>query len=363
TSPSVAAPAFCEAAVPADRSAAAALAPSSLDAGTWARHALEGGPWGVAALRHLFDDALLGRSATEAAVMQTFTAQIGFANLEFFAAAARSSGDLDDDLATAIAAAEAAEVRQAQQGAATLRVLVENGRAAEAQQLVDVAFWRAWRVLCLTTGQAMDYHVPLAHRTRSFKELVVATIVEPFARALTGLGLETPWYWDQFRRSVDSYQHGMHLGIWCWRPHGGFPARPGVAADERQWLEEKYPGWNDSFGRCWDAIAENTRLGKLDRGRAASVPVVCSLCCIPIVGVPGAGWSGAAGTRAYGLTHEGRCYSFCSEACRWIFRLDPKRYAGHLGFIDRTVRRLTTAGAGQAASFLDRRSNDSQPQG
>ncbi|HEY0712260.1 MAG TPA: hypothetical protein VGF45_06285, partial [Polyangia bacterium] len=317
---------------------------SERDALVWARQALEGGTWGETALRRLFDDALAGRSAIEAAAMQTFTAQLGFSHLEFFATAATASGLADSSFTDAITRAQAAEVRRARQGAAALRVLVEQDHAEVAQRLVDVGFWRSWRLLCLTTGQALDYHLPLVHRTRSVKRFVNDTIVDQLATGLLALGLERPWYWDQFRRSVDSYHHGMHLGIWSWRQSGGFPQRPAVDHDERDWLESEYPGWNDSFGRCWDAIAESRGHGYVDGSRPMTTPVVCSLCSIPIVGVPGAGWSGAQGTRSYTLTQGGRCHSFCSEVCRWIFELDPKRYGGHLGFLDRTLGTSGTSG-------------------
>ena len=39
--------------------------------------------------------------------------------------------------------------------------------------------------------------------------------------------------------------------------------------------------------------------------------------------------------RDYPLVHEGRAYHFCSEPCRWVFELEPSRYAGHLSIIDR----------------------------
>ena len=35
-------------------------------------------------------------------------------------------------------------------------------------------------------------------------------------------------------------------------------SRIGLNIEERDWLEEKYPGWNDTFGKCWDVIADKT---------------------------------------------------------------------------------------------------------
>ena len=36
----------------------------------------------------------------------------------------------------------------------------------------------------------------------------------------------------------------------------------GMSPAEREWLEEKYPGWNDSFGKYWDVITDNLRAGQ-----------------------------------------------------------------------------------------------------
>jgi toluene monooxygenase system protein A len=318
----------------------------------WAYKALQTEEWGAIAIRHLFDDMMMTRSATETAVMLTFAVESGFTNLQFLALAADAARAGDVTFSTLISSVQTDESRHAQQGAATLRVLIENGRTVEAQQMIDIIFWRTWRAFCLITGQAMDYYTPLEHRTRSFKEFVLEFIVDQFVRAVQDLGLQRPWYWSHFLASIDSYHHGMHLGVWYWRQTVWWNPRAGVSPPERDWLEAKYPGWNDTFGRCWDVFVENGLAGQTDRLSPTTFPVVCNMCCLPIVGTPGAGWRTAAGPRAYWLAHNGRRYSFCSEECRWIFRLDPARYAGHLGFIDRVVRGMVSPGIEGALDYM-----------
>jgi toluene monooxygenase system protein A len=248
---------------------------------------------------------------------------------------------------------QAAESRHAQQGAATLRLLVDQGKQAEAQRMVDIIFWRSWRLHCLLTGQAVDYYTPLSQRTRSFKEVVLDSVVAPFVRALEGLGLEKPWYWEHFLATVDSYHHAMHLFVWYWRQTVWWNPPAGVSPEERDWLEEKYPGWNDSFGRCWDAIIENGLTAQQDRLAPTTWPVLCNLCGLPIVGAAGAAWAGADGPRTYSLDHLNRRYSFCSEECRWIFGVDSDRYQGHLGFVDRLLREKTPPAVGEAQGLMD----------
>jgi toluene monooxygenase system protein A len=295
----------------------------------WVGKALQSEAWVATAIRHLFDDTRMTRSATETAVMLT----VGFAS----------------DLANP---GETSPSRPARRGAATVRVLVENGKKAEAQRVIDIAFWRSWRAFCLVTGPAMDYYTPLADRTRSFQELVQERIAEPFVRAVEELGLARPWYWDHFLASAESYQHSLHLAVWYWRQTVWWNPRAGVTPEERDWLEQKYPGWNDTFGRCWDAIIENGLTGQQDRLSPTTLPVVCNMCCIPIVGTPGAGWAGPEAPQTYSLDHLNRRYSFCSEECRWIFEVDSDRYQGHFGLIDRVLRGQVPPGIEGALDYM-----------
>ncbi len=318
----------------------------------WAYKALQTESWGSIAIRHLFDDMMMTRSATETAVMLTFAVESGFTNLQFLALAADAARTGDMTFSTLISSVQTDESRHAQQGAATLRVLIDNGKAAEAQRMIDIIFWRSWRAFCLITGQAMDYYTPPEHRTRSFKEFVLEFIVEQFVRAIEDLGLRKPWYWDHFLASADHYQHGMHLGVWLWRQTVWWNPRAGVTPAEREWLEKKYPGWNDTYGRCWDVITDNGLQGRHDRWAPTTFPVVCNMCCIPVVGVAGAGWDGPAGPRCYPLNHQGRRYIFCSEECRWIFQQEPARYQGHLGFIDRVLAGIVPPGFEGALSYM-----------
>jgi toluene monooxygenase system protein A len=181
----------------------------------------------------------------------------------------------------------------------------------------------------------MDYYTPLEHRKRSFKEFMLEWIVQQFERAVTDLGLSKPWYWDNFIRQLDWQHHGLHLGVWYWRPTVWWNPRAGVTPEERDWLEEKYPGWNDTWGRCWDEIVDNGLAGRQELLLPATLPITCNMDGIPIIGIPGAGWGGPGGPRDFPLDHGGRRYHFCSEECRWIFQQEPSRYAGHMSFVDR----------------------------
>lgn len=67
-----------------------------------------------------------------------------------------------------------------------------------------------------------------------------------------------------------------------WRPTVWWNPDAGVAEAERDWLEEKYPGWNDKFGKYWDVITENVRrAGRMEKTYPETLPMVCNCCQLP----------------------------------------------------------------------------------
>ena len=208
------------------------------------------------------------RGAVGVALMLTFAFETGFTNMQFLGLAADAAEVGDWTFSSLISSIQTDESRHAQIGGPLVTLLVENGKKAEAQQLVDVGIWRAWKLFSVLTGPIMDYYTPLEHRKQSFKEFMQEWIVAQFERSLLDLGLDRPWYWDLLMAEIETQHHGQHLGVWFWRPTVWWNPAAGVSPDERDWLEEKYPGWNDTWGKCWDVITDNL----LDGHRRADLP-------------------------------------------------------------------------------------------
>ena len=297
----------------------------------WAHKAMHTNEWAAIAARHFFDDMMMTRDAISVAIMLTFSFETGFTNMQFLGLAADAAEAGDHTFASLISSIQTDEARHAQQGGPALKILLENGKKDEAQKMIDVAFWRSWKLFSILTGPIMDYYTPLEHRKQSFKEFMQEWIVGQFTRQIQDVGLSLPWYWDEFLRQLDTTHHGMHLGVWYWRPTVWWNPAAGVTPAERKWLEEKYPGWNDTYGRCWDVIVKNLIEGRPDLTGPATLPIICNMCNLPVVGVPGDRWD----VKDYQLVHEGRLYHFGSEPDRWCFEQDPARYKGHMNFIDR----------------------------
>ena len=100
----------------------------------------------------------------------------------------------------------------------------------------------------------MDYYTPLDQRKMSFKEFMLEWVVNHHERMLEDYGLKKPWYWDTFMARSENGHHAMHLGTWFWRPTLFWKPNAGVSKAEREWLNEKYPTWEDNWGVLWDEI-------------------------------------------------------------------------------------------------------------
>lgn len=296
-----------------------------------AMKAMHTNSWAAVATRQATDDTILGRDAVSMAIMLTFAVEQGFTNLQFLGLAADAAKLGDYSFSNLIASVQTDEARHAQIGGAALKVLIANGKKELAQQLVDISFWRQWRLFFTITGPSIDYLTPLAHREKSFKEFVHEFIIVQFDRTLRDLGLDRPWYWNKFIESIEYYSHSGHLEIWFVRETIWWDPAAGVTAAEREWLEEKYPEWNARWGRIWDVIKDNVVNGREDKLTPQTLPMLCNTCGLSAGSTPHEGHQ----SKGYWTDLDGRRYYFCSEPCQWIFNTAPDRYKDHLSVIDR----------------------------
>jgi toluene monooxygenase system protein A len=265
--------------------------------------------------------------------------------MQFLGLAADAAEAGDFTFASLISSIQTDESRHAQIGGPALEILIANGRKEEAQKLVYIGIARAWRLFSILTGPAMDYYTPIEHRSKSFKEFMQEWIVGQFERSLIDLGLELPWYWEKMIAEFEYQHHAYQIGLWYWRPTLWWNPAAGMTPPCRDWLEEKYPGWNDSFGKVWDVITDNILAGRHDLTLPETLPIICNMSQLPVCAIPGNGWN----VRDYPLDFEGRHYHFNSEIDRWVFQSDPSRYRDHMSIVDRflagQIQPMNLAGA------------------
>jgi toluene monooxygenase system protein A len=297
----------------------------------WAHEAAHSKNWAAIAGRHSMDDVITTRDVVTTSLMLNFAFETGLTNLQMIALSADAANMGDYTFSNLITSIQSDEARHAQIGTPLVEILLRNGKKAEAQRAIDISFWRCWRTFAVLTGIPMDYMVPLEERDRSFKEYMHEFILVQFERQLLDLGLERPWYWDLFLEDLETHHHCQQAGIWSWRNTVWWNPTGAVGPKEREWLEQKYPGWNASFGQYWDVIIDNLRHGRPEKTQAVGMPAVCNMCQIPISNRGGNQWK----ARIYQREYQGRRYNFCTPVCRWVFDVEPERYKDFNTIVDR----------------------------
>lgn len=287
----------------------------------------------IAALpgRHAADDIMMTRDVVTSSIMINLAFETGITNVQMVAMSADAANIGDFSFANLITSVQSDEARHAQIGTPLVAILVRNGKKAEAQRAIDIGLWRMWKSYSLFSGVPMDYGIPLDKRDRSFKEYITEFVIEQFERQIIDLGLDRPWYWDELLADTETHHHNQHLALWTWRKSIYWNPAAGVSPDERDWLERKYPGWNDTYGRYWDVVTENARAGRFSATEGKGMPCLCNMCQHSITGMGGTRWD----ARVYQTTYNERRFNFCGKVCQWIFELDPERYADSETLVDR----------------------------
>jgi toluene monooxygenase system protein A len=298
----------------------------------WTHRFYHSNTWVAIAARHLCDELLLTSNAIEFAIATHFVFETGFTNLQFIglSALARRAGDhMFEQMVQSI---QTDEARHSQIGGAVLRTVIAHDRAY-AQALVDKWFWRSWLLFATVTGFAMDYFTPLEARAASFKEFMNEWVIGQYVAALKDVGLERPFYWDTFLRSIDYYHHMVYASAYTYRASVWFDfVVPGPR--ERSWLRAKYPTSFGELDPIWDQITE--RWAEADPGNdfavhASAIPTFCALCQLVLCG------GTPSRNSAVVAEHEGEKRIFCSEPCRELFAREPERYRAHRNLVERVL--------------------------
>ena len=160
----------------------------------WAHKSSKTENWIIISLRHALDDVEHTWDAISAAIMTNFAFEQCFTNLQFIGLSADAAKAGDHTFATMLQSIQTDEARHAQIGTPLISIMIENGRKAEAQQLVDIGFWRIWKQFSALSGISMDYYTPLEFREHSLKQFMHEWVADQFGRNIKALGLDLPWY-------------------------------------------------------------------------------------------------------------------------------------------------------------------------
>jgi toluene monooxygenase system protein A len=298
----------------------------------WTQKTFHTNDWVAISLRNLFDGMMIAPNVVDLAIELPLTFETGFTNLQFVALSADALEAGDVNFANMISSIQTDEARHSQQGGPTLEILVEHD-PVRAQWVLDKAFWGSARAFAALTGPAMDYYTPLEHRKQSYREFMEEWIIDQFIRTIEDYGLKKPWFWDEFMRGLDTWHHGLHMGLWYWRPTLWWRPKAGVSKEERVWLQEKYPNWEKIYGDKWDVLIDNVNANNLEATLPETLPWLCSTCHLPSCNATQSR-DGSWRVRNWSLEYDGRTYHFCTNACRQIFWKDRDN-VNHQTLVDR----------------------------
>src|SRR6267154_5272860 len=286
----------------------------------WALKAYHTNDWGIIAARATFDGMMMNPNVVDIAIQLPFTFETGFTNLQFVALAADALESGDVSFANMISSIQTDEARHSQQGGPTLEILVEHD-PVRAQWIIDKSFWGSARIFAALTGPAMDYYTPLEHRKQSYREFMEEWIIDQFIKTIEDYGLKKPWFWDEFMQGLDTWHHGLHMGLWFWRPTLWWRPKAGVSKEEREWLQEKYPNWETVYGDKWDVMIDQVNANNVEATLPETLPWLCSTCHLPACNATQSR-DGKWRVRSWQLDYDGKRYHFCTNACRQIFWKD-----------------------------------------
>jgi toluene monooxygenase system protein A len=298
----------------------------------WTHRFYHSNNWVAIAARHLVDELMVYADPIELAVATNFVFETGFTNLQFMGLTQLTERMNMPLFRALLSSIQTDEARHAQIGSPVLAIIAAED-PAYAQRLLDKWFWRCFSLFAIVTGFAMDYLTPLAQRETSFKEFVGEWVLDQYLESIEAMGLQRPWYWEQFLTALDHYHHMVYVSAYTYRATTWFDfVMPGP--DERAWLAEKYPASWPALAPVWARVEK--RWAESDKGvdlqvHGSAIVGFCSLCQLVLChGTP-------ARNSAHAHSIDGESYMFCSEPCRVIFEQEKARYVGHHDLVKRVL--------------------------
>lgn len=285
--------------------------------------------WASIIARHFCDDFAQAGNALDTSIQLTLVFETGFSNLEFVALSAMADKADDPVFEKTITSIQTDESRHAQIGGPTLEILKKYD-PDRAQHLLDKQFWRCFRIIQVLSGMGMDYMTPLKARPMSFKEFMEEWVVDQYLQSIKDYGMKKPWYWDIFQEELEFGHHSFYFGQYLWRSTI-WADMPLPGPEERKWLNEKYPRYEETYGPMLDTITKAWKEKGAWATSPDAVPAICNICQFPTQFIrPGH-------HTVQTMDYNGRRYVFCSEPCKWIFQQEPEKFEGHNTVVDRII--------------------------
>ncbi|MFC3228464.1 hypothetical protein ACFOGJ_14565 [Marinibaculum pumilum] len=248
--------------------------------------------------------------------------EAGWTNLLFVAtpAVAVANGDVmfgQHQLTT-----QTDETRHIAIGMTGMRILLEADprNVPVVQEWFDKWSWLLHRLVGAPTSIFIDYFgkSKVMSYKEAFQHYYLQNYIGGLIEDLGPLGLKPPRFLDLMLQENEIYSHAVWKNLFEGK-QAHFHQVEAPSAEERAWFAEKYPLYGKLYEPFWQAH---------DGGDPLDVnapPLHCKVCQFPLMMVD------AENKPMFRHRHHdgpdgGQELYFCSEACDWIYGLDPEKY-------------------------------------
>jgi 1,2-phenylacetyl-CoA epoxidase catalytic subunit/YHS domain-containing protein len=268
----------------------------------------------------------------EGALSLQVVGETAYTNVIFVALTEIAALNGDQVTPTVFLSIQSDETRHMANGYSTLAALVSNpDNLPKLQQDFDDMFWRQHAFLDCFGGAVWDYFQ--SKRGSSYIEKWNQWLRHDWSgcyiERLAPFGLNVPASFAAAAERIKWLGHTTAMvGFAAW-PLQFWRFDPPNEAD-MEWLEAKYPGWYDFYGKFWidyrrmaDPANRTIPIMAMD-----SLPPLCRVCQMPCV------YPRPDISTARIKEHGGRHHAFCSAKCEAIFDRAPQRYLGYKTFYE-----------------------------
>lgn len=252
-------------------------------------------------------------------------AETAYTNVIFTAVTEIAAANGDDITPTVFLSIQSDEARHMSNGYSTLAaVLSEPENVPMLQMVVDAGLRRLGLMLDGWFGTLYDYSA--VNRTKSYGEIWDEWVWEDFIGAYFGrlepFGLLPPTTAAAARTHAHTAGHAnamFNYGLW---PLGIQRLDP-PNDEDCAWLEGKYPGWTETYGKFWEQARGMTRPGEGGLAIQALVgalpehqlPALCNSCSNAcILPTP-------KDSTVRIIEIDGTWLAFCSDYCEFSYRM------------------------------------------
>ena len=287
----------------------------------------------LASAGRAFFETFVAGDPIECSISLQVVGETAFTNPLFVAFPNTAAANGDHATPSVFLSVQSDEARHMANGYATLvTVLSDDRNLPYIQEALDKYFWRGHVFIDAFLGALTDYFS--VNRIGAYKDMWQQWIIEDwmgsFIARLEKFGLKAPRWLPQAQDNIPWINHSAFMAAYALWPLSFWRYDP-VAEQEYGWFEDNYPGWHGAYGQFWDAARPmaDPGNGQIPAQLLPSLPPLCQVCQMPCI------FPHPAVSTARVLERAGKSRAFCSEACEWIFDLEPQRYTGHTNWYEK----------------------------